>query len=946
MYTRVFLMASLVFVWCKASYGDLVAHWDLEEGSGATTAAAVGSPAADGTFVGATWSTTELSPAEGTTAAAFFNSNNSDRIETNLTGIAGQAARSVAAWVKADPTQNNNAVMVGWGVNNPAERWSFRLNDNAGNGPLWALRLEIQGSRIVATTPINDGQWHHVAVTHVEGALIDDVLFYLDGEPDQVTGSSGGGQMNTAASNVVIGNSGHSVGGYGFDGAIDDVRIYDHVLSPAEIRRLASRPKAYGPSPADGALHEATWANLSWTPGDSAVSHDVYVGENLTDVDEGLANTYQGNQTTTSLVLGFPGFPIPGGLVPGTTYYWRIDEVNDADPNSPWRGDVWSFTVPPKKAYNPSPSDGLEFVTPGATLSWTPGFGTKLNYVYFGNDSDAVSNAEGALAQADTTYVPGVLELDTTYYWRVDEFDGAVTHKGDIWSFSTLPVIETTSDPSLVAWWTLDEGLGDTAVDWSGHGNHGALVGEPLWTQGYDGSALDIGGVSGNRVEMIDYEGVLGTQNRTVTAWIRTMDNGDFISWGQNVNTQKWISRLNATAGNGNLGALRTECSGGYIIASTDLRDGRWHHVASVLESAGLPTIDDITLYVDGVPEDISGSQAVDVNTVGGRNVWIGDGHHDRPFPGLIDDVRIYDRALTVDEIGLVMRIDPLLAWSPHPMNAATPDIDNALPLTWTRGDSASSHEVYFGLDKDTVTGADTSDATGIYRGSQTGTSFSPAEGVEWGGGPYYWRIDENNSDGTVTKGRVWSFTVADFILVDDFESYTDDDGNNEAIWQTWVDGFDVPTNGAQAGYLVPPYAEQTIVHGGLQSMPLLYDNTAGVRNSEVVLPLTAPRDWTKHGVEVLSLWYRGYPPSVGSFVEGPVGTFTMTGSGADIWGTSDEFHFAYKTLTGPGTIVARVNSIQNTHNWAKAGVMIRETLDADSKYSFALVSAASGVAA
>ncbi len=127
--------------------------------------------------------------------------------------------------------------------------------------------------------------------------------------------------------------------------------------------------------------------------------------------------------------------------------------------------------------------------------------------------------------------------------------------------------------------------------------------------------------------------------------------------------------------------------------------------------------------------------------------------------------------------------------------------------------------------------------------------------------------------------------------------------------------------------------------------MPLLYNNTGGVRNSEAVLALSGPGDWTRHGVEVLSLWFRGYPPSVGSFTEGPAGTFTMTGAGSDIWGTADEFHFAYKTLTGPGTIVARVDSVQNTHEWAKAGVMIRETLDPGSKHAFAVVSGASGIA-
>ena len=115
-----------------------------------------------------------------------------------------------------------------------------------------------------------------------------------------------------------------------------------------------------------------------------------------------------------------------------------------------------------------------------------------------------------------------------------------------------------------------------------------------------------------------------------------------------------------------------------------------------------------------------------------------------------------------------------------------------------------------------------------------------------------------SNHTGTTTKGRVWTFTVADFIHVDDFESYTNNDAENEAIWQHWIDGFEVNTNGSEVGYQLPPYAEPIIVHGGSQSMPLLYANEAGVTNSEGSMTLTAPRDWTKAGVAELSLWFRG----------------------------------------------------------------------------------------
>jgi hypothetical protein len=118
--------------------------------------------------------------------------------------------------------------------------------------------------------------------------------------------------------------------------------------------------------------------------------------------------------------------------------------------------------------------------------------------------------------------------------------------------------------------------------------------------------------------------------------------------------------------------------------------------------------------------------------------------------------------------------------------------------------------------------------------------------------------VDEVDGQGNTSKGPLWVFTTGAFLLVDDFEGYTDDDTAGEAIWQTWIDGFGVADNGAQAGNLIPPYCEQTIVHGGGQSMPLFYINEAGVTNSEAAMTLTSPRDWTTAGVEQLSLWFRG----------------------------------------------------------------------------------------
>ncbi|UCE47600.1 MAG: hypothetical protein JSW47_18625, partial [Phycisphaerales bacterium] len=199
---------------------------------------------------------------------------------------------------------------------------------------------------------------------------------------------------------------------------------------------IAAPLGAYNPQPADGAIHAQTWVNLKWGPGGGAASHDLYFSDSFEDVNNRAAEAFRGNQTTASFVSGFPGFPYPDGLVPGTTYYWRIDEIG-ADGSVTDRGDMWSFLIPPRTAFQAVPADGAKFVDTDATLSWTGGFDAKLHTVYFGDNFDDVNNASDGLPQATTTFTPGPLEMDKVYYWRVDEFDAAQTYKGQVWSFQT-----------------------------------------------------------------------------------------------------------------------------------------------------------------------------------------------------------------------------------------------------------------------------------------------------------------------------------------------------------------------------------------------------------------------------------------------------------------------------------------------------------------------------
>jgi hypothetical protein len=193
-----------------------------------------------------------------------------------------------------------------------------------------------------------------------------------------------------------------------------------------------------------------------------------------------------------------------------------------------------------------------------------------------------------------------------------------------------------------------------------------------------------------------------------------------------------------------------------------------------------------------------------------------------------------------------------------EPANGAV-DVSQTPALTWVPGVFAASHQVYFGSDAEAVKNADTSSPE--YKGTRNlgSESFEPGQ-LEWDT-TYYWRVDEVNNTNADSpwKGPLWSFTTANFLIIDDFESYNDinegEPGSNR-IYLAWIDGYDDPTNGSIVGHANPPFAEQTIVHSGNQSMPMSYDNAVG--KSEATLTLTSNRDWTVNGVDKLTIWFRG----------------------------------------------------------------------------------------
>ena len=626
MYKRFVCLISLVVVLTVASvsWAELIGHWTLDETSG-TTANDTSGRKHHGTYVDSPGLDIPGVNGTGMDAAGGY-------MEVDLgTDLPIQAEeRTIALWVNT-PEVRGDSKFCGYGTDTAGQALTFCIeNVNGEDG----VRLRHWGGNMFYPG-FTTGEWNHIAIRVSAGATItNDTEVFINGENIPTFRSGGSDQtLNTAATLFYVGTSIAGQTGQVFEGLLDDVYFYDHALSKAEILGVMAGqpwPYALGPEPADGVLIEDTWANLSWSPGDFAVSHDVYVGDNFDAVNEGAEATYVGNQDGTFIVVGFPGFAFPDGLVPGTTYYWRIDEVNDSEPNSPWKGDIWSFSVPPKTAYFPDPADGAESVAVDVELSWTGGFGSKLHTVYFGDNFEDISNAVGGLPQGSATFTPGALEMAKTYYWRIDEFDATDTYKGDVWRFMT--------------------------------------------------------------------EGAVSTPSPT---------------------------------------------KGAVNVTQTPV-------------------------------------------------------------------------------------------------------------LTWVPGVFADTHEVYFGTDVASLE----SKASGNL-GSE---SFEPGQ-LEWNT-TYYWRVDEANNANADSPwtGPLWSFTTANFLIIDDMESYNDldeTDPESNRVYLAWIDGFDNPaTNGSVVGNLNAPFAEQTIVNNGIQSMPMAYDNTVG--KSEATLTLTSNRDWTVNGVNTLTIWFRG----------------------------------------------------------------------------------------
>jgi len=729
-----------------------------------------------------------------------------------------------------------------------------------------------------------DGKWHHVVYTHDEEVK----RMYFDGEleAEEFIGSDGYSSGNVL---TIGGRLATSYDHRGWNGRIDDCRLYDHAVTYAEVREMAGNYKAFLPVPSDGEQDVSRSLGSIWwesgvRAGGSGNLHKVYFGTNKALVEANDVSVYKGQFDSNS----YSGAPM-GSLSAGVDYYWKVNAVNGVDE---WPGNVWSFRTLSLKASEPRPVDTSKYVgTTRTRVYWRAGGeGATDHAVYFGTDETLVTNGDASVYKViisdfsdynDPNWlIDTALVADEKYYWRID-VNAPVVYQGDIWSFTAST---PEADPNFIAWWKFDEKSGNLVYDATGREHHGIL------TQGAANTSIDIVYDADMDSNVLDYNNppnhILGSAvdaggdpcDIIDPCWADIQTAITVAGWAK-LDEMHTTNLLLSKNGSYQLSSTAdtpvTDARDGRVRAYTDdgvfddsetysytsVSDGEWHHLAFTYDSGTKQRI----VYIDGDREnaetlekspddddDVFPLIGVSTETlvIGGR---LQPGFNYRGWNGLVKDVRIYDRALSRNELHVIGVTDVNKAWGPYPRTAADPVTDRPLQLYWIPGDNVQGtqgHKVYFGTDEELVDANHASVLLGTYD-----SNTAPAPSLTWTE-TYYWKVNELNG-ATEWPGKVWWFRMGNYIPWDDFESYGF--GIDDLIGLTWkpVAWTGGAINLGQSIELEPTYDDSS------QSMKYEYDNQISYYyyHSETYRDFGgSPQDWSyaTGGVKSLRLYFYG----------------------------------------------------------------------------------------
>ncbi|MDO5979741.1 LamG-like jellyroll fold domain-containing protein [Flavivirga spongiicola] len=340
---------------------------------------------------------------------------------------------------------------------------------------------------------------------------------------------------------------------------------------------------------------------------------------------------------------------------------------------------------------------------------------TLTNWIDYGNGLPVI-RVSGMDIYYGATRSQSVLTIAT---------DGRGFWRSDLYSVASQ---------SLEAEYPLDTNVQDT----SGNGYNGTNGGVSFINDSERGQVANFDGT--DEVIVNGYSGIQQGSDRTITAWVKTTTTNDaIVSWGTTATSTKWIFLVDGS------GRIRTEVAGGFIVGSTAINDGQWHHVAFVLADDGTPTINEGVIYIDGQSDTISSSNTTDVNT-GNGTVKIGTDHASRRFLGQMDELHIIDEAWSANDI--------LVGY-----NSSLPPTANftANQTTIIEGNSVSF--------TDTSTGNVTS-WSWSFTGGTPSTSTSQNPTITYNAvGTYQVQLTATNNNGSNTETKSAYITVNDMTL-------------------------------------------------------------------------------------------------------------------------------------------------------------------------------------
>ena len=496
-------------------------------------------------------------------------------------------------------------------------------------------------------------------------------------------------------------------------------------------------------TPASGATGLALNPTLTWNASAGATSYRLQVA---TDAGFGTVVVDQAALTGTSSALS--------ALLANTVYYWRVSATNGGGTSA--YSTVFNFTTVPPPPVAPvlaTPASGATGVAVNPTLTWNASAGATSYRLQV-----ATSAAFGTLivdqaALTGTSSALSGLAANTVYYWRVSASNGGGTS-----SYSTVFTF-TTVAPSggLAAGYAFDEGSGTTTADVSGNGITGTLSGAAWSAVGKYGKAVSLNGTNAY-VDLGNPAQLQLTGSMTISAWVNAsanpFDDGQIVA--KSTDASGWQLKTTPDTGPQTFGIGITSGTGSHIqrYSSTVRALNTWYHVAGVY-NATARTLD---IYVNGVLSNgvLLGTVPA-AQTIPAVNVNVGRRTGGYYFNGLIDEVRITDRALTQAEIQADMNT-PLGAPPPPPaapvlatpVNGATGVALNPT-LTWNASTGATSYRLQ--VSTDAGFGALVVDQAAL---TSTSSALSPlvANTV------YYWRVSASNAGGTSAYSAVSSLTT------------------------------------------------------------------------------------------------------------------------------------------------------------------------------------------